>query len=144
MKKIGFACDHAGYEMKCFLVGYLVSQGYEIQDYGCYSNDSVDYPDFAHGLAVGMENGEVPIGIALCGSANGISMTLNKHQYIRAAICWQPEIAALARQHNDANICSIPARFVSEELATQIVDAYLSSEFEGGRHQARVDKIAIK
>lgn len=143
MKILGFACDHAGYEMKCFLIGYLESQGFEVKDYGCFSTESVDYPDFAHALALGMESGEVSLGIALCGSANGISMTLNKHKSIRAAISWQPEIAALARQHNDANICSIPARFVSQEMAVLIVDAFLSAEFEGGRHQARVDKIAI-
>lgn len=143
MKTLGFASDHAGYEMRNVLMGYCEALGYTIKDYGCPSSDSVDYPDFAHALARGLEGGECDLGIALCGSANGITMTLNKHQSIRAAICWTPEIASLAAQHNDANVCSIPARFVSTETATAIVDAFLEAEFEGGRHQARVDKIAL-
>lgn len=144
MEVIGLASDHAGFELKSILFGYLEAQGYEVKDYGCYSTESVDYPDFAHALACGIESGECKLGIAMCGSANGITMALNKHQDIRAALCWKPEIATLARQHNDANVCSIPARFVSELEAIAILDAYLEAKFEGGRHQNRVDKIAIK
>ena len=143
-KTIGFACDHAGYEMKEFLIGCLMAEGFAIKDYGCHSNESVDYPDFAHALAEGLEKGDVNFGIALCGSANGITMTLNKHQSVRAAICWTPEIAELARLHNDANICSLPARFINNEIALNIVNKFSETEFEGGRHQARVDKIAVK
>lgn len=143
MVRMGIAADHAGYEMKEFLVGYLMAKGYTVKDYGCYSTDSVDYPDFAHALAEGLEHGEVDQGVALCGSANGISMTLNKHATVRSAICWKPEIAALAREHNDANICSLPARFLTTAEAAHILDAFLEAEFEGGRHARRVDKIAI-
>lgn len=144
MEIIGLASDHAGYELKTVLMGYLESFGYTVKDYGCFSCESVDYPDFAHALAHGIESGECQRGIAMCGSANGITMALNKHQQIRAAICWKPEIATLARQHNDANVCSIPARFVSQIEAIAILDAYLEAKFEGGRHQIRVDKIALK
>ncbi len=144
MMKIGFASDHAGFEMKSLLIGYIESLGYEFVDYGCHSTASVDYPEFAHKLASGIEQGECELGIALCGSANGITMSLNKHQTIRAAIAWKPVIASLAREHNDANVCSIPARFVEPEEAIAIVDAFLSTSFEGGRHQARVDMIPIK
>lgn len=144
MEKIGFASDHAGFELKAVLLGYLEGLGYSVKDYGCYSCESVDYPDFAHALAKGVEEGECTLGIAMCGSANGITMSLNKHQSIRAALCWKPEIATLARQHNDANVCTIPARFVSQLEAIAILDAYLEAKFEGGRHQKRVDKIAVK
>lgn len=142
-KKIAIASDHAGYAMKELLIGYLESQDYTVVDLGCYSEASVDYPDYAHKLAESIENNECELGFALCGSANGITMTINKHQKLRAAICWTPEIATLARQHNDANVCSLPARFISNEVAVQIVDAFLAAEFEGGRHQNRVDKIAL-
>lgn len=144
MDIIGFASDHAGYELKAILMGYLESFGYTVKDYGCFSCESVDYPNFAHALADGIEKGECQRGIAMCGSANGITMTLNKHQQIRAALCWKPEIATLARQHNDANVCTIPARFVSPIEAIAILEAYTEAQFEGGRHQNRVDKIAIK
>ena len=144
MEVIGIASDHAGFELKSVFIGYLESMGYSVKDYGCYSVESVDYPDFAHALANGIENGECKIGVAMCGSANGITMSLNKHQAIRAALCWTPEIATLARQHNDANVCSIPARFVEQSYAIDILDAYLAASFEGGRHQTRVDKIAVK
>lgn len=144
MEIVGIASDHAGFELKSILIDYLKSKGYSVKDYGCFSTDSVDYPDFAHALAVGLEKGECNFGVAMCGSANGITISLNKHQAIRAALCWLPEIASLARQHNDANVCTIPARFVSTEEAKAILDAYLSATFEGGRHQKRVDKIAIK
>lgn len=140
-KKIGIASDHAGYEMKEFLVGLLESWGYDVHDFGAPSPESFDYPDSAHPLACAIEQGELPIGIALCGSGNGISMTLNKHQGIRAALCWTPELAELARKHNNANICTLPARFIDNVEAVNILEAYLGAEFEGGRHQTRVDKI---
>lgn len=142
-EKIGIASDHAGYEMKEFLIGYLDSLGYDVHDFGPHSPASVDYPDFAHPLAFAIERGELPRGIALCGSGNGISIALNKHQGIRAAICWTPELARLARQHNDANICSLPARFIDNTAAAEIVDNFLGTEFEGGRHQKRIDKIPV-
>ena len=113
-------------------------------DFGTYSTESCDYPDFAHPAAEAVENGECAFGIAMCGSGNGISMTLNKHQGIRAALCWTPELARLAKEHNDANILSLPARFITREEAKAIVDAYLNARFEGGRHQRRIDKIPVK
>ena len=137
------ASDHAGFELKEFLKPYLQSMRYEIIDFGTHSTDSMDYPDTAHPLAKALERGEVEYGIAICGSGNGIAMTLNKHQGIRAALCWNPELGALARQHNDANVLSLPARFISQELALEIVKSFLSAEFEGGRHKRRVDKIAV-
>jgi ribose 5-phosphate isomerase B len=139
--KIGFAADHAGYQLKSYLIELVKSRGVETVDFGTNSTESVDYPDFAHPLAIAVENGKVDCGIALCGAGNGISITLNKHQAIRAALCWNTEIAALARKHNNANICSIPARFVSTEDAVDIVETFLSTEFEGGRHQKRIDKM---
>lgn len=143
MKKIAFASDHAGYDMKKFLIEYVESKGYSVKDFGTYSNESCDYPDFAHPAANSVENGECDFGIAMCGSGNGIAITLNKHQRIRAAICWLPELASLARQHNDANVLVLPARFISKDLAIEIVDAYLEAKFEGGRHQRRIDKIPL-
>lgn len=143
MKKIAFASDHAGFELKQHLIDYVESKGYSVKDFGTHSTDSCDYPDFAHPCAEAVETGECDFGIAMCGSGNGISMTLNKHQGIRAALCWLPELAALAREHNNANILVLPARFISEEEADKIVDAYLSAEFEGGRHQRRIGKIAL-
>ncbi len=144
MKKIGIASDHAGYQMKEFFVGYLDSLGYDVHDFGCHSEESCDYPDYAHPLALAVENGEVPLGIGLCGSGNGMAMTLNKHRGIRAALCWNAEIATLARMHNDANVCVLPARFVDNVEATAIVDAFLAGKFEGGRHQRRIDKMEVK
>lgn len=144
MKKIGIACDHAGYEMKEFLVGYLSTKGYEVTDFGTHSEQSVDYPDYAHALASAIESGELEQGIGLCGSGEGMAMTLNKHQGIRAGLCWQPEIAALTRQHNNANVVVLPARFVTNDEAMAIVDEFLSSSFEGGRHERRVEKIACE
>ena len=141
---IGMAADHAGYELKEALKPLLNELGFEVKDFGTHSVESMDYPDVAHPLAEAIENGEVCCGVAMCGSANGISMTLNKHQGIRAAICWNPELASLARQHNDANILSLPARFISQDEAKEIVKAYFAAEFEGGRHQRRVEKIACK
>lgn len=142
--KIGLACDHAGYELKEYVKQVLDEKGLEYKDFGCYSEESVDYPDFAHPLAEAVEAGECYPGIAICGSGNGISMALNKHQGIRAALCWTPELAALARQHNDANVLSMPGRFISKEMGKQIVETFLSTAFEGGRHQRRIDKIPVK
>mgnify|MGYP001102471897 FL=1 len=141
MEKIAFASDHAGYELKLKLEKYVESKGYEIEDFGTDSEESCDYPDFAHPAAMAVEDGRCAFGIAMCGSGNGIQMTLNKHQCIRAALCWLPELAALAKQHNNANILVLPARFISYEEAVKIVDAYLDAKFEGGRHQRRIDKI---
>lgn len=138
------ASDHAGFPLKEELKPYLESKGYEIKDFGTFSEESCDYADFAHPAAIAVEKGEYPFGIAMCGSGNGIQMTLNKHQGIRAALCWNPEVAALAKQHNNANFLVIPARFVSENEAKQIVDAYLNASFEGGRHQKRIDKIPVR
>ena len=144
MSKIGFAADHAGFSLKQELIKYLGEQGYETVDYGTHSEESCDYPDYAHPLASAVENGECNFGIAMCGSGNGIQMTLNKHQGIRAALCWKPELAELAKMHNNANVLVLPARFISVDEAKSIVDAYLRSEFEGGRHERRVEKIAVK
>ena len=141
--KIGIASDHAGFHMNEYLIGWRVSKGYDVHDFGCSSDQPCDYPDYAHPLGYAIEDGELPRGITLCGSGNGISMAINKHQGIRAALCWTPEIAHLARQHNDANVCSIPARFVDNDIATQILEEFLNTAFEGGRHQARIDKIPI-
>ena len=140
-KKIGIASDHAGYQLKEFVIGYLDSKGYDVYDFGTNSEESCDYPDYAHPLAEAIEKGELPRGIAMCGSANGITMTLNKHQGIRAALCWEPEIASLARRHNNANALCLGGRVVGAGLACQIVDAFLNAEFEGGRHQKRIDKM---
>lgn len=141
MKKIGIACDHAGFELKEHLVDYLKKKGYEVEDFGTDSLESTDYPDTAHPLANAVAEGKYLSGMTLCGSGNGISMTANRHKGVRAALCWRPEIAILARQHNDANICSIPARFVSVAEAEIITDLFLSVEFEGGRHRRRIEKI---
>lgn len=141
--KLAIASDHAGFETKEVLKDYLKNKGFDVFDYGPESSASMDYPDTAHPLALAVENNSHDLGIVLCGSGNGINMTANKHQGIRSALCWNPEIAALARQHNDANICSIPARYVSAETAVQIVDAFLNEKFEGGRHQRRIDKIPV-
>ena len=144
IKFIGIACDHAGYTLKEHLKNYLGAKGYEIKDFGAYSDESMDYPDTAHPLAVAVESGDVDLGIAMCGTGNGISMSLNKHQGIRAALCWSPSLAALAKEHNNANVLSMPARLISTDEAEAIVDTFLSATFEGGRHQRRIDKIPIK
>lgn len=144
MKKIGIACDHAGYQMKEFLVGYLSTKGYDVVDFGTDSEASIDYPDFGHALASAIEAGEMEQGIGLCGSGEGMAMTLNKHQAIRAGLCWNNDVAALIRQHNNANVVVLPARFISNDEAMTIVNTFLSTDFEGGRHEARVAKIACK
>jgi ribose 5-phosphate isomerase B len=143
-KVIPMACDHAGFELKEFLKSTLIERGLEIKDFGTYSSDSVDYPDMIHPLAKEINDGNFEFGIIMCGSANGVSMVANKYQNVRCALCWEEEIAQLAKQHNNANIISLPARFISKEKALLIVDAYLNTEFEGGRHQKRVEKIPIK
>ncbi|MCH5221280.1 MAG: ribose 5-phosphate isomerase B [Muribaculaceae bacterium] len=143
-RPIGMCSDHAGFELKSIIEGYLESRGVEYVDFGTNSDESCDYPDYAHPCAVAVENGECYPGIAICGSGNGIGMTLNKHQGVRAALCWQPELARLARAHNDANILVLPARFIAAELAIEIVDVFLSTPFDGGRHQRRVEKISLK
>lgn len=142
---IAICSDHAGYELKNRIVEHLQNQSPKaLKDFGCYSPESCDYADFAHPMAYSIENGEFDYGVSICGSGNGISMTVNKHQGIRAALCWNEEIAALARKHNDANVLSLPARFVSEELALRMVDIFFSTDFEGGRHQRRIEKIPLK
>ena len=141
MKNIAMASDHAGFRLKEELKKLLSEKGYNIIDFGTLSEDSCDYPDFAHPAAKAVEKGKADLGVAMCGTGNGIQMTLNKHQGIRAALCWIPEIAKLARQHNDANILVLPARFISEEDATEITEVFLNTDFEGGRHQRRIDKI---
>ncbi len=143
-EKIAMACDHAGYETKEKLKKWLEEKGYMVQDFGTYSSESADYPDFAHPMAESVEKGENDLGISLCGSGNGINMVANKHQGIRSALCWKPELAALAKQHNNANVCALPARFISFEEAKEIVETFLNSEFEGGRHQRRIEKIPVK
>jgi ribose 5-phosphate isomerase B len=140
--KIAIGSDHAGFALKAKLITILEAAGHHVKDFGCYSEDSIDYPDYAHPVANEVEQQAADLGVLICGSGNGISMTANKHQGIRCALCWTPEIASLARQHNDANILSLPARFISEELATEILHAFLSAQFEGGRHATRVGKIA--
>ncbi|MDA3893980.1 MAG: ribose 5-phosphate isomerase B [Salinivirgaceae bacterium] len=142
--KIGIACDHAGYETKEEIIKYLEQKGHLVTNFGTNSAESMDYPDTAHPLAKAVENKDVEIGISICGSGNGINMTANKHQGIRAALCWNVEISKLAREHNNANICSLPARFISVDLAKQIIDTFLNTDFEGGRHQKRLDKMPIK
>ena len=138
---IPIASDHGGYEMKQFLIEKLVESGYEVKDYGTDSVESVDYPDMIHPLAKAIEKGEYPIGIILCGSGNGAQMTANKHPHVRAALCWNEELAKLARQHNDANIMALPGRFIPFDLAWRMVQVFLNTSFEGGRHARRVEKI---
>ena len=138
---IPVASDHAGYELKQIVIGHLQSAGYEVRDFGTHSADSVDYPDYAHPLGSAVNKGEYRRGIVICGSGNGVQMTVNKYPNVRCALCWTPELAQLGRAHNDANVLSMPARFISTELALQIVDTFLSTEFEGGRHARRVEKI---
>ena len=140
---IGLASDHAGFELKQYVKQYLEEQGITYKDYGTYTAESCDYPDFAHALAKGMETGEVERGIAICGSGEGISMTLNKHQHIRAALVWMPEIAKMTRMHNDANVLVMPGRYISCDTAREIMNQFLNTPFEGGRHVRRIEKIPV-
>jgi ribose 5-phosphate isomerase B len=141
---LAIGSDHAGFEYKSALVIWLREKGWQIMDMGTYSVDSVDYPDYAHPTAAAVEKGEAAFGILLCGSANGVAITANKHQQIRAGLCWEAEVAKLVRQHNDANIICIPARFVALELAKQMIETFMETAFEGGRHANRVGKIACQ
>jgi len=139
---IAIGCDHAGFPYKAAIIRYLQQRGITVRDFGAPSADSVDYPDFAHPVAVEVAEARADLGILLCGSGNGVAITANKHQKVRAALCWIPEIAALARQHNNANALALPVRFITEATALEIVDAFLANAFEGGRHARRVSKIS--
>ncbi|MBQ9638232.1 MAG: ribose 5-phosphate isomerase B [Bacteroidales bacterium] len=139
---IAIACDHAGFGLKKEVVYHLKEHGFEVQDYGTDGEQSVDYPDYAHPLGKAIEGGEYKRGIVICGSGNGVQMTVNKYPHVRCALCWNEELAELARRHNDANVLSLPARFIDKELALMIVDRFLSTPFDGGRHQRRVEKIS--
>jgi ribose 5-phosphate isomerase B len=141
---IPIACDHGGFAMKQYIIERLIENGYEVKDYGTFSEESVDYPDYIHPLAQDIQDGIYPLGIILCGSGNGAQMTANKHPNVRAALCWNVELGKLARQHNDANILTLPGRFISNELGWEIAQAYLTTDFEGGRHANRVAKINLK
>lgn len=143
-KPVALCSDHAGWATKQAVMAFLDEQGIEYKDFGTYNEDSCDYPDFAHPCAQAVESGECYPGIAVCGSGEGINITLNKHQGIRSALCWIPEIAQLARMHNNANVLAMPGRFVSNEEAIEMVKTFLSTPFEGGRHQKRIDKIPVK
>ncbi len=141
MKKIAIACDHAGFEYKEIIKKHLEGK-FQVEDFGTFSPNSVDYPDFVHPAANSIEEGRNELGILICGSGQGVAITANKHQKIRCALCWMPELASLARQHNNANMIAIPARFIASQLAIDIVDTFLNTPFEGGRHQNRVEKIS--
>ena len=143
-KKIAIGSDHAGYYLKEKLLTYLIKEKHEIKDFGCFSEESVDYADYGHPLANSVASGEYELGISICGTGNGINMTVNKHQGIRSALCWNEEISRLARAHNDANFCALPGRFISESEAYLIVKTFLNTPFEGGRHKIRIDKISLK
>jgi ribose 5-phosphate isomerase B len=142
-KKIAIVCDHAGFFIKEKLVAFLKDK-YEIKDFGTFSKDTVDYPDLGHTMAKAIAAGEYELGITICGTGNGMNMTVNKHQGIRCALCWNEEISSLAREHNDANICALPGRFITESEAYLIVKTFLESSFKGGRHKQRIDKIPLK
>lgn len=141
--RIALASDHAGYALKQDVIAYLTDQGATTHDFGCYSTDSCDYPDFAHPMAVAVEKGEYDFGITICSTGNGICMTANKHQGIRAALCWDKDLARLARQHNNANVLGLPANFISREKAIELVQIFFSTDFEGGRHERRINKIPL-
>jgi ribose 5-phosphate isomerase B len=140
-KKVAIGCDHGGYEIKELIKDSLTKCGLEIRDFGCYTNNSVDYPDIANDLCQSIEENEYEVGILICGSGNGINMVANSHSSIRSALCWKPEIATLARQHNDANVIALPGRFISDEDALSCVYNFLQTDFDGGRHEKRVNKI---
>ena len=141
MKEIAIGCDHAGYSLKEEIVKELKDKGYVVNDFGCYSEESVDYPDFGHQVAQEVEKSSDKKGIVICGSGNGINMSVNKHENVRGALCWNEEIAALSKQHNNANIISIPSRFLEHDKILSIVDVFIKEEFEGGRHERRIKKI---
>ncbi len=141
MKKLAFGCDHAGYELKEYLKNKVQSMDYQVEDFGTYSNESVDYPDFIHPLASAIDQQIIDLGIIICGTGLGASMVANKYPGIRAALCWKPEIAVLARKHNDANVLALPGRFISHEEAWEVVKIFLDTPFERGRHERRVNKI---
>ena len=144
IKTVGIACDHAGFALKKFVIEYLEAHGYQYKDYGTYSDMSCDYPDFGHALAEGITSGEVYPGIGICGSGEGISITLNKHAGVRAGLAWCPEIGQLIRQHNEANVLVLPGRFVDNKTAAKIMDNFFTTSFEGGRHERRVKKIDLE
>jgi ribose 5-phosphate isomerase B len=143
-KTLAITSDHAGYQMKLSIIKYLEEKGYDLKDFGTDSTDAVNYPDFGHPLAEAVESGKFDLGISLCGSGNGINMVTNKHQGIRGALCWNREISMMARSHNDANICSLPARYIDLETAREIVEAFLETEYEGGRHDIRISNIPLQ
>ena len=143
-KRIAIVADHAGFFLKEKIIKYLINEKYEIKDFGTFSEENVDYPDFAHPMADSVAKGEFDLGISICASGNGMNMTVNKHQGIRSALCWDEESGRLARAHNDANICALPGRFISESEAYLIVKTFITTKFEGGRHKRRIDKISIK
>lgn len=140
--KIAIGSDHAGFEYKSKIVQFLTDKGIEVQDFGTFSTESVDFPDFAHPTASAVEKGEVDFGILICGSGQGVNMTANKHQGVRSALCWNTDVARLSREHNDANIIALPARFVAYEYAIEMIEIFLNTSFEGGRHERRVQKIS--
>lgn len=140
---IGIASDHAGFAMKEIARQYLEGKGYKVKDFGTDSAESTDYADYAHPLGDALTKGEIPMAVAFCGSGNGINISLNRHKGVRSAYCWNPEIARLGRAHNDANVCAMPGRFLEEDQVREIIDAFLSTNFEGGRHQQRIDKIDL-
>jgi len=142
-KIIALASDHAGFDKKEVIIKYFQEKGIQYKDFGCFSSESCDYPEFAHAIGNAIEKGEYEIGITFCGSGQGISIAANKHKNVRSAICWNAEIGALAKQHNNANVCSIPGRYVTKEETIAIVEAYLNADFEGGRHARRVAKIPV-
>lgn len=140
---IGLASDHAGFELKETVAAHLAAKGFALQDYGTHSLASCDYPDYAHALGQAVTEGRVDYGVAICGSGQGICMTVNKHAHVRGALVWAPELAEMTRRHNDANVLCLPARYISAETALQIVETFFATEFEGGRHQNRIDKIDL-
>jgi ribose 5-phosphate isomerase B len=144
MKKIALVSDHAGYFLKEKILKFLIKEKYDVKDFGCSSEEAVDYPDFGHPLANAVSAGEYETGISICGTGNGINMVVNKHPGIRSALCWNEEISRLARAHNDANVCALPGRYISESEAYLIVKTFLETSFEGGRHERRIDKISLK
>lgn len=141
-KNIAIGCDHAGYELKNKIKEDLIHKGYTVKDFGTNGPESVDYPDYVHPLATAVENGDHDLGIVICGSGNGVNLTVNKHQGIRSALCWDVELAEMARLHNDANVLALSSRYVDEDISMKCVDIFLNTDFEGGRHQNRVNKVA--